>query len=453
MFDNTTTERPTDRGQVGIGTLIVFIAMVLVAAIAAGVLINTAGFLQSSAEQTGEESSQQVTNQLQVIGTTGQITAGASSADDTQLELKLDDNDGDTLTVINELTIADGDLTESTTTVNNFEVDGGSGSIAVDFSQDLVFTVLNESAYEITHNGNSLVIDTSAGEALTTDGGDVQIADSYEGTSAAVVFGANSGALTLNSLNTVTSQLTIGDSTSNVEVLDGGTLTVESQTSTVTIEDSDGTDSISVDADSEAFDITIEVLNDDENVGNNDIRIVGPDGNSFETDPDSTSSDEGLRFGSDVILSNGGSDVSFTADAVIGSAGSASLAYVDAGNAGTEPMVDAIEVIVTRSPGASDIDMSQTTINFIAPDGSHDLTYSDSANPSEDETFTLSAVQDEDDTIPVLSSGDRFTINVDPGTLNAGATAEMSITTPSGATKTVLLRVPDSLANKEAVSI
>jgi flagellin FlaB len=60
-----------DRGQVGIGTLIVFIAMVLVAAIAAGVLINTAGFLQSSAEETGQQSSDQVTNRLATVNTVG----------------------------------------------------------------------------------------------------------------------------------------------------------------------------------------------------------------------------------------------------------------------------------------------------------------------------------------------------------------------------------------------
>src|SRR6056297_2503539 len=66
-------ERLTDRGQVGIGTLIVFIAMVLVAAIAAGVLINTAGFLQTKSEQTGEESSAQVSNRVSVISTVGDV--------------------------------------------------------------------------------------------------------------------------------------------------------------------------------------------------------------------------------------------------------------------------------------------------------------------------------------------------------------------------------------------
>ncbi|WP_246986116.1 archaellin/type IV pilin N-terminal domain-containing protein [Halorientalis marina] len=79
MFDNENND--SERGQVGIGTLIVFIAMVLVAAIAAGVLINTAGFLQSQSEETGQQSSQQVTNRLQVQTATGLVTG--ADADNT----------------------------------------------------------------------------------------------------------------------------------------------------------------------------------------------------------------------------------------------------------------------------------------------------------------------------------------------------------------------------------
>jgi flagellin FlaB len=81
-----------DRGQVGIGTLIVFIAMVLVAAIAAGVLINTAGLLQAQAQQTGEETTAEVSNVVQiseVIGTDTQASGTEGEIDVLNLSVRL----------------------------------------------------------------------------------------------------------------------------------------------------------------------------------------------------------------------------------------------------------------------------------------------------------------------------------------------------------------------------
>ena len=71
----------TKRGAQGIGTLIIFIAMILVAAVAAGVLIQTASSLQSKSLDVGRQSQEKVTTDVEVIQVLATDTSDAKISD------------------------------------------------------------------------------------------------------------------------------------------------------------------------------------------------------------------------------------------------------------------------------------------------------------------------------------------------------------------------------------
>jgi flagellin-like protein len=177
---------PTERGQVGIGTLIVFIAMVLVAAIAAGVLINTAGFLQSQSEETGQQSSQQVTDRVQVISETGIVESGKVG----KIELNMKKAPGAGDIDVDDATIqwiGPGGAADITSSSTAWSLSAVSGSTNVLTSDSDVFTLT------LTLDSSPISRDLQTGDSVTMDittasGGSttvtVQVPESVSGDSA-----------------------------------------------------------------------------------------------------------------------------------------------------------------------------------------------------------------------------------------------------------------------------
>ncbi len=147
---------------------------------------------------------------------------------------------------------------------------------------------------------------------------------------------------------------------------------------------------------------------------------------------------------------------------------------------GTDGTVDRVSVLHTtvyRSPGASDVDLQQATIEYFSPYGTAFLLHEEEYNAlssSELENFTdnlasfsTEAVKDDDGSVPVLNSrDDRAIINIglhndfvvtdQPDSmiyLHEGDSATLRLTTQHGATTTEIVNVPESLAGYDGSSV
>ena len=107
------------RAQVGIGTLIIFIAMVLVAAVAAAVLIQTSGVLQQKAQATGKQATQEVSSNLIIKSIEGVRGNNASASDMSStidlLKLRVGLNVGSAPVDVNQVVVS---ITDGTTANN-----------------------------------------------------------------------------------------------------------------------------------------------------------------------------------------------------------------------------------------------------------------------------------------------------------------------------------------------
>ncbi|MDZ5811063.1 archaellin/type IV pilin N-terminal domain-containing protein [Halorubrum sp. AD140] len=175
MFE--TIQNEEERGQVGIGTLIVFIAMVLVAAIAAGVLINTAGFLQTQAEATGEESTSQVSDRLQIVSQSGNVTDDGDSREIDNISLTVAQSPGSDNIDLNETTV---------------ELVGTGGQETTELNEDMIdiFTEDEDGAVVLTDSSERANIE------LELDGDDIEYGNLSGGDQLSVTFTTPSGATT-----------------------------------------------------------------------------------------------------------------------------------------------------------------------------------------------------------------------------------------------------------------
>ena len=152
---NEINENNDELAAIGIGAMIVFIALILVAAVAAAVIIQTAEKLQQNAQATGDDTQEQMSTKVTLINivieastlapvnhelfATFELAPGSEStpSDDVGYTVICLDDQGTVVTTDDTTNFAQGDLTGATIHTGN-----GAGALAITLNPGVTYIVI-----------------------------------------------------------------------------------------------------------------------------------------------------------------------------------------------------------------------------------------------------------------------------------------------------------------------
>ena len=109
--------KQNEMGAIGIGAMIIFIALILVAAVASTIIIKTAEELQQRAETTGDDTRDEISGKIQIIGAFVSTESTATTADEITLIVQLSaGSDTTLLSDISWLIVCDAGTSSGTNT-------------------------------------------------------------------------------------------------------------------------------------------------------------------------------------------------------------------------------------------------------------------------------------------------------------------------------------------------
>ena len=160
-----------DGASIGIGAMIVFIALILVAAVASTIIIKTAEELQQRAEATGDDTRDEISGKIQLVMAyvSAETGGGVTTVDEITLIVQMAaGSDATLLTDIQWLIVCDNGAAAQ---VNTGVLDDGATPATV-LAEDLGGTALTAGSSVSAGQTFGIVIDTSAN--CTPDVGDTQ---------------------------------------------------------------------------------------------------------------------------------------------------------------------------------------------------------------------------------------------------------------------------------------